>query len=204
MSVEQILQHVNNKEKLLSEFFNEYCPRYKFLQKISEDYSYLVSCNSKNLEEKCKEIGSIKKLYSTLAEFETAKYFAKNGYSITFLSQSDNRDNNGNERQYPDIYVENEKNKVLIEVYREFDKSASKRINRILKEIIRNTHYVISFNVRDKLSRPPLDYNRIEDQKKCIFSEIGEFIHRLCENPPKSFPCDIETENIIFSNKKGY
>lgn len=136
----------------------------------------LHQSNCLNIECKLAEATNWDKLVALESELFFAKEFGKLGFSVTFISDSDREWYKGKQQTpSPDLLVEKDGEKILIEVARISDDETRFEIQDRLIKIVRQTGFAITIQYSKEFSVPAICHKSREVRHKQIDEFVREF-----------------------------
>lgn len=168
---------------------------YRFLIniKLAEE---LKNKNCLNIQEKFAETNTWFKFISFGSELYFASEFANLGFKVSFIpdNSSEWKRENGQDIPSPDISIEKNNQKILIEVARIKDDETTSDIAIQINPIIKKSSFRVHIRYSEEFSNPVVCYTQREEREKQIENFVEQFKKVITTVDAESLP---QTEVIL-------
>lgn len=155
------------------------------------------------LQEKLAEVGSPKKLTSTLSEIKASRLLAERGFEVELLSDNDKKfpKHHKTDQNPPDLYANRGDFKLLVEVTRKSEDDILFLLHEELVPILKERDFILSVFYSEKLSQLAVD--RLErDENEKVLKEFTQELQRCLNSLSRDqLPYDFSLDSSIISVK---
>jgi len=160
-----------------------------YLKHLDELFQELFIGNCIGIKEKMKDVSSIEKMTSIMAEFYIGRFFLRMGFSVKFLNDDYSKNKS------PDILIEKMKKRILVEVMRYGDGPVIDCLLKELREFLHEKPYRVDIKLDEHLSLPPVGWEEIQTVESETTDSLKKFKNQFISSDKKY---SIRTNHIEF------